>query len=211
MAHWARINQDNIVEQVIVTSNEDADEGQSWIADNLEGTWLKTSYNTIRGQHTLGGEPFRKNFAQLGYYYSSEIDGFVPPKREFEANFVLNPETGTWIPDEAFPLDADYVIQYGSPIPVVDEAVVLEDGTEIIVKRPDVAPEAKVYRWITEANTWGMMPNSDYPKPEGDYYWHPIIREWQAPTSEKPEGNYFWNVFEGAWSDIPLSSETATE
>jgi hypothetical protein len=203
MAHWARINEDSIVEQVIVTSNEDIDEGAAWVAENLEGVWLKTSYNTSGGRHVLGGEPFRKNFAQPGYFYNDEIDGFVPPKQEFETSFILNHETGFWMPADPFPVDADCVIQYGAPIPLVDEIISLDDGTEATIKKPDISPDAKVYFWVRSENTWGMNPNSDYPKPEGDYFWHPIENECQTPTVEKPADNYYWDVFEKQWVEIP--------
>ena len=59
MAHFAKINKDNIVEQVIVADQEFIDSGV--VGDPTQ--WLKTSYNTYGGVHSLGGEPIRKNFA----------------------------------------------------------------------------------------------------------------------------------------------------
>ena len=53
MAHWAELDENNIVTRVLVGSNEDADEGYQWLIDNLGGTWVKTSYNTQGGVHTL--------------------------------------------------------------------------------------------------------------------------------------------------------------
>jgi hypothetical protein len=40
----------------------------------------KTSYNTIKGVHLLGGTPFRKNHAGIGYTYDETRDAFIPPK-----------------------------------------------------------------------------------------------------------------------------------
>ena len=96
MAHWAEIDENGIVLRVTVGSNDDPDEGYQWLIDNLGGTWVKTSYNTIGGVHTLGGTPLRKNYAGVGYTYDSERDAFIPPKPEIEGEWVLNEDTCQW-------------------------------------------------------------------------------------------------------------------
>jgi len=71
MAHYAFLNQSNIVTEVIVGKNE----GEEGI--NLEQQYSlfrgqlckRTSFNTIGGIHQLGGTPFRKNYAGIGYTY----------------------------------------------------------------------------------------------------------------------------------------------
>ena len=95
MAHWAEIDENGIVLRVTVGSNDDADEGYQWLIDNLGGTWVKTSYNTIGGVHTLGGTPLRKNYAGIGYTYDSERDAFIPPKPD-GVGWVLNEDTCLW-------------------------------------------------------------------------------------------------------------------
>jgi hypothetical protein len=103
MAHWAEIDENNIVLRVLVTSNDDqnGDEGYQWLIDNLGGRWIKTSYNTAGGVHTLGGTPLRKNYAGIGYTYDEVRDAFIPPKPEdtmtFPNNAVL---TFNWELDE---------------------------------------------------------------------------------------------------------------
>jgi hypothetical protein len=105
MAHWAELNENNIVTRVLVGDNNDPsnDEGYQWLINNLGGTWKKTSYNTIAGQHTNGGTPFRKNYAGVGYSYDEALDAFIPPK-PFNS-WILNEETCQWdspvrLPDE---------------------------------------------------------------------------------------------------------------
>jgi hypothetical protein len=95
MAHWAEIDETNKVTRVLVTSDEEPDEGYQWLIDNLGGTWIKTSYNTQGGVHTLGGTPLRKNFAGIGYLYDPIRDAFISPKPE-EGNWVLDEETCLW-------------------------------------------------------------------------------------------------------------------
>ena len=98
MAHFAQIDENNIVTQVIVVPNNNAPDektGQEYIALlGLEGTWLQTSYNTFAGQHLLGETPLRKNYAGVGMTYDPVRDAFIPIK-EF-ASFVLNEETCQW-------------------------------------------------------------------------------------------------------------------
>jgi hypothetical protein len=105
MAHWAEINESNIVLRVIGTNN-DGDEGYQWIMDNLGGKWIKTSYNTIGGVHTQGGTPLRMNYASVGYLYDPIRDAFIAPKPDpiilpegQVIDFYLEEKTLLWKPD----------------------------------------------------------------------------------------------------------------
>lgn len=102
MAHWAEIDENNIVLRVTVGSNDAPDEGYQWLIDNLGGTWIKTSYNAYAGKRKnpetgeLTDEPgFRKNFAGIGFTYDSVRDAFIPQKPDSN-NVVLNEDTCLW-------------------------------------------------------------------------------------------------------------------
>jgi len=94
MSHFAEIDKDGNVLRVVVGSDNDKNEGYDWLVENLGGNWVKTSYNTIAGEHKLGGTPLRKNFAGVGYKYDKDRDAFLPPK-PYE-NWTLNETTCTW-------------------------------------------------------------------------------------------------------------------
>ena len=96
MAHFAEIDESSFVTRVLVTNNEDPnnDEGYQWLIDTFGGTWIKTSYNTHGGIHTLGGTPLRKNYASVGMSYDPIRDAFIT-KKPFES-WVLNEETCIW-------------------------------------------------------------------------------------------------------------------
>jgi hypothetical protein len=98
MSHWAELDENKIVLRVVVGDNNEPDEGYQWLVDNLGGIWLKTSYNTIEGVHTLGGTPLRKNYAGIGYTYDEIRDAFIPPKPENidGIEFILNEDTCQW-------------------------------------------------------------------------------------------------------------------
>ena len=112
MAHWAEIDENNIVLRVLVGDNNDlnGDEGYQWLINNLGGTWIQTSYNTFKGKHYLtndprrdeygnripsGQTPLRYNYAGVGYTYDEIRDAFIPPK-PVEGDWELNEETCTW-------------------------------------------------------------------------------------------------------------------
>lgn len=110
MAHWAKLDENNIVIRVSVGDNNDLDEGYQWLMDNDNGRWIKTSYNTFRGKHVLGGIPLRGNYAGLGYKYYEDIDAFMcpPPYPSWRINTEnysweapsLPPDSGIWVWDE---------------------------------------------------------------------------------------------------------------
>jgi hypothetical protein len=93
MAHWAELDENNIVKRVIVSDNNDTngDEGQSWIANNLGGTWVKTSFSGS----------IRKNYAGIGFTYDAGLDAFIPPNPF--PSWSLDIETGQWNPPTAKP------------------------------------------------------------------------------------------------------------
>jgi hypothetical protein len=103
MAHFAELDSNNVVKQVIVVSNEDTSTSQgeekesigiAFCMSLLGGTWVKTSYNGN----------IRKNYAGIGYTYDKDRDAFIPPKPF--ASWVLNETTCRWDAPVAMPSDA---------------------------------------------------------------------------------------------------------
>ncbi len=106
MAHFAKLGTGNIVEQIVVVSNDVAISEQTGIdflnnLYNSRDVWKQTSYNTKGGVHLNGGTPFRKNYAGLGYTYDQTRDAFIPPKK-YES-WTLNETTCLWDPPVAKP------------------------------------------------------------------------------------------------------------
>jgi hypothetical protein len=105
MAHYAFLDENNIVTEVIVGKDE-AEDGVDWEQHygSFRGQVCKrTSYNTSGGVHSGGGTPFRKNYAGLGYTYDEQRDAFIPP-RPFPS-WSLNETTCLWEPPVAMPED----------------------------------------------------------------------------------------------------------
>ena len=106
MAHFAKINKDNIVEQVIVIEQDVLNTGH-WGDPN---DWVQTSYNTHGGVHTLGKTPLRKNFSGIGFTYDRIRDAFIPSKPY--DSWVLNENTCYWEAPTPMPVEEGKVFAW---------------------------------------------------------------------------------------------------
>jgi len=111
MAHFALLDENNIV--TFVTVGRDEDDGkEAELSARTGQVYKQTSYNTRGGVYytpnTNEPDPdqskaFRKNYAGLGYTYDDVIDGFIPPKPY--PSWLLNTNTGLWEPPIPYPTD----------------------------------------------------------------------------------------------------------
>jgi hypothetical protein len=124
MAHWAEIDENNIVIRITVGDNNDpnGDEGYQWLLDNLGGRWIKTSYN-----HNI-----RKQFAGAGCYYDEENDVFILPK-----------------PFDSWVLDANFDWQPPFPKPREDRYYIWNEEQALWELPPSPFPS-----WILEDDIW---------------------------------------------------------
>jgi len=104
MAHFAQLDENNVVIQVIVVDNRDTSTpdgtekeylGVAFCERLFGGTWKQTSYNGN----------IRKNYAGIGYTYNADIDAFVPPQPF--ASWTLNNDTAQWKAPVAMPEDGN--------------------------------------------------------------------------------------------------------
>jgi hypothetical protein len=85
MAHWAELDENNVVIRVTVGDNNDPSEGYDWIIENLGGRWIQTSYNSsIRGK-----------FAGVGDTYDERKDEFISPPRTNSETISVEENTST--------------------------------------------------------------------------------------------------------------------
>lgn len=93
MAHWAELDENNIVLRVTVGDNDSPDEGYQWLLDNLGGRWVKTSYNGI----------IRIRFAGIGMFFDEVRDAF----------YFKDSPYPSWVFDEV-------LVEWVAPIPYPD-------------------------------------------------------------------------------------------
>jgi hypothetical protein len=105
MAHYAFLDNDNIVIEVITGKDESdttPDGFDSWeeyyLSKRPNATSCKrTSYNTYGNSHNNGGTAFRGNFAEVGFTYNTDNDVFVPPAPPDYEGWTFTLNTSTWI------------------------------------------------------------------------------------------------------------------
>ncbi len=102
MAHFAKLDENNIVTEVIVVGNKDTSDangvekeyiGAAFCEKLFGGTWKQTSYNAT----------FRKHYAGIGYTFDATRNAFIPPKPH--ASWVLNETSCSWEAPVAMPTD----------------------------------------------------------------------------------------------------------
>ena len=155
MAHFAKLGINSKVIGVEVVADADCQN-----ADNIEDEsvgiqflehihgwplWKKTSYNTTLNTHKLGGTPFRKNYAGVGYTYDEDRDAFIPPKPH--ASWVLNETTCAWGSPVAYPS----VTTYGDP---VKDYIINWDETNTRWVAEDEEDPKGNFRWNTATSSW---------------------------------------------------------
>jgi len=105
MAHYAFLDENNIVVEVIYgkDENEDGIDWEKYYGNIRNMKCKRTSYNTRAGKH-LNGNPFRKNYAGIGFSYNEELDAFIPPK-PFDS-WILDEVKGVWAAPMSEPEDS---------------------------------------------------------------------------------------------------------
>jgi hypothetical protein len=106
MAHFAELDNNNIVTRVIVVNNTDLVDEQGNESEQVgiafckqlfgaDTNWVQTSYNAN----------IRKNYAGIGYTFDTTRDAFIPPKPY--SSWLLNEETCNWEPPVPYPNDGE--------------------------------------------------------------------------------------------------------
>lgn len=163
MAHFAELNENNIVTRVLVVPDSEEHRGEDYLANEigLGGHWIQTSINNrIRGV-----------FAMADMEYLPDVDKFMPLKPETNPSFIFDEEQWKWVHPIAEPEDADWVIG-GTKQPQTEEFEIEIDGEIKQLIRPILPENPKIYAWNEEAVVWDLLP----PPPT------PEELEQQAPT-----------------------------
>lgn len=115
MAHYAFLDLNNIVTEVIVGKDE-GEGGIDWEQHygDIRGQLCKrTSYNTVGGVHLNSGTPYRKNYAGIGYSYDADRDAFIAPKPF--ASWVLDETSCNWNPPTPMPIVEGKFFRWDEP------------------------------------------------------------------------------------------------
>ena len=127
------------------------------------GGCKRTSYNTQGGVHKLGGTPFRKNYAGVGYIYDPVRDAFYTEQPY--ATWTLDESTCYWQPPTPKPEAVGWYWK--------------EDTTEwvdYVYINPDNNQPYPSWTWDTTNGGWN--PPVDYPEDGKVYQWNESEQKW---------------------------------
>jgi hypothetical protein len=103
MAHYAQLDENNLVINVIPATGDDL---ETVLEADAGGVWRRTSYNTHANQHALGGTPYRYNYAGIGYTFDpnyGEDGAFISPSPY--PSWKLSNLDATWKAPLPYPTD----------------------------------------------------------------------------------------------------------
>jgi hypothetical protein len=158
MAHFAKLDENNVVTQVIVVSNNElmdgTDESEARgiaFCQSLYGAdtrWVQTSYNNN----------FRVRYAGIGYTFDDALDAFIKPKPANHPSWVVDPVTTEWVPPIARPTDTVY--KWDEPtvswvaVPQPYPSWIMQ-GSPLYWSAPVPLPQnGKEYRWDESTLSW---------------------------------------------------------
>ena len=140
MAHFAKLDENNVVTQVIVVDNKDITDPHTGQEDEilgiafckklLGGNWKQTSYNSN----------MRVRYAGIGYSYNAGLDAFVPPQPY--ASWTLDNDTADWVsPLGAAPALTDAESEAGSFYRWDEDAYQADNTTGWVLETPEAPAE----------------------------------------------------------------------
>ena len=156
MAYFSKLDDNNVVTQVTSVNNsvlldENGVEQESKGIEFLRNlyneptaVWKQTSYNTLGGEHLLGGTPFRKNYGGVSFIYNETADAFHAPRPiddvtgQILNSWTLNTTTYLWEPPTPCPETYDD-----------GRMDVNEAGEEVALK--------DLYDWNENTQTWDKI------------------------------------------------------
>jgi restriction endonuclease Mrr len=103
MAHFARIDENNVVTQVVVVANKDTADADGVEKEHIGAAFLENLFGGVWKQTSYNGN-IRKNYAGIGYTYDAGIDAFVPPQPY--PSWILDNATAQWEAPVPMPEDA---------------------------------------------------------------------------------------------------------
>ena len=159
----------------------------------------RMSYNTQGGVHKLGGTPFRKNYAGVGYMYDPVRDAFYAPQPY--SSWTLNEDTCYWEAPVARPEGMDW--HWNEP-------------TLEWIDKPGYKMHSN-FIYSEEQQRW--VPPVEYPNDGSNYWWNEEVLEWVFINSSQPYPSWIWNTETKVWeaptpkpdSDSPFSQYTWNE
>lgn len=113
-SHYAFLNKNNVVVNILVYENDDLPEGyesfEDYYGEAMGMTCKRTCPDTLAGNHISGGIAFRGNYAQIGFVYDEELDAFIS-KRPYPS-WIFEEGSYSWIPPVEYPKGSEQTFEW---------------------------------------------------------------------------------------------------
>ena len=201
MAHYAQVNENNIVTNVIVVSDEFT-EATEWLTETYGPKWIVTSYNTRAGVHYSpitgepdDGAPVYYNYASIGYIWDPENQAFYDPSPPYKS-WTLDKSNYTWVPPVPKPIDWPEAIwneptlswaKVASPFFSWHYNIELEKW-----EAPTPMPEGTQAIWYETRQSWIVIP-----PPYPSWKYDPYFNAWIPPVEQPSFVELDWS-----WDDV---------
>ena len=189
------------LEEISAVPQVEKDNSVYWEA--YYGGCKRTSYNTQGGVHKLGGTPFRKNYAGVGYIYDPVRDAFYT-EQPF-ASWTLDESTCYWQPPTPRPEGMDWywneatvewVEHRGKPY----KSWIYDEELKQWVAPVEKPNDGSNYNWNEETSAWDFVEST---QPYPSWIWNTELLKWEAPVA-KPDNNPL-ECIEYVWDEATLT------
>lgn len=163
MANFAKLDENNVVVQIVVVNNNVLLDSNNVEQESLgieflknlynepNAKWVQTSYNTRLGVNSQGGQPLRLNYAQLGGTYDPERNIFIG--RKPYSTYIVDYSTGTWNPPVPYPSILTFTNENNEELPWKTE---YDDLNIRFVGNKDFGPNFD-YFWNSTTLNWDKI------------------------------------------------------
>ena len=177
MAHFAKIDENNIVIDIRVIKNSDVNnnggdksvQAEQWVSNNFGGgVWKQVSFNTRLGKYYIPeskdldpdqSKSYRMNYPGIGCHYISHLDGFTAGRKPY-ASWTVKEDTCTWKPPVDFPT-------------VTRTGITLQTPEGVSYEQP------YNYEWDENNQRWIAFTLDQNGILQNNYIWNSIILQWE--------------------------------
>lgn len=181
MAHFAKIDENNIVvdlkvindSDVLANGGERSTQAEQWVSDNFGGgTWKQVSFNTKHNKyynsetgelHSNQTKAYRMNYPGVGSHYIPSLDGFTAGRKPYDS-WTVKQDICTWQPPVAFPT-------------VTTTGTTLQTSEGVNYEQP------YVYDWDEDNQRWTAFTADQNGVVQNNYIWNATDLQWEVDNA----------------------------
>lgn len=163
MAHFAELDENDVVLRVVVIANKDTADANGNEVESIGVSFCQSLFGAnTKWKQTSYNSNFRKRYAGVGYTYRADLDAFVAPKPTQYPSWVFDNEIAAWVPPYPKPTDAVYTWNETTVswdlVPKPYPSWVLRDNLLDWIAPIPYPSDGKIYKWDEPTLSWVEVP-----------------------------------------------------